>query len=344
MNNKLIMIFLLTFIFSCSRDNGDERNNNDRVPDVSVQIAQKEPYEPKMDFTGNIKPYREANLGSAIPGRIEKLYFSEGDHVSKGALIGQLSGETAAMARYEYKTLQKDYERTARLRERESATQQDYDHIKGKYKAAKARYDFFKKNSEIRAPFSGVIVEYLVNEGETFSFSPGLEPGYSHASGIARLMQMNPVKVKIDVSENLIPEIHNNNIEPFITTDVYPDEIFEGEISFIRPVLSTASRTATVEVTVNNPENKLMPGMYAKVSLEMEKDSLVFIPRHAVLDRKEGRGNLWLIKNGYATQQQVTIIDEHNGKMALRGIHEGDSIVVSGLHALKENIKVNIRE
>ena len=343
MNNNLIIIFLLILTISCSRNNEVENNNNDEAPNVGIQIAQKEAYEHTLDFTGSIKPYREANIGSAIPGRIEKLHYSEGDRVKKGSLIAQLSGETAAMARYEYETLQKDYERSARLRERGTATQQDYDHIKGKYKAAEARHEFFKNNSEIRAPFSGMIVEHLVNEGETFSFSPGLEPGYSHASGIARLMQLNPAKVKIDVSENLIPELHKN-IETVIKTDVYPDEIFEGEISFIRPILSTSSRTATVEITVDNPENKLMPGMYAKVSLEMDKDSLVFVPRHAITDRQEGKGNLWLIKDGHAIQQQTTIIDEHDGKMALKGIQEGDSIVVSGLHALMENMKVRVRE
>ncbi len=343
MNNKPVLILLLILAISCNRNNDTKNNHTDSTPPVSVLIAEKELYKPKFTFTGTIKPFREANLGAAIPGRVEKLHFSEGDFVTKGSLIAQLSGEATAMARHEYEILKKDYQRIARLREKGSSTQQDYDHIKAKFKAAEAKYEFFKNNSKIRAPFSGVIVEYLVNEGETFSFSPGLEPGYSHVSGIVRLMQMNPVKINIDVNEKLIPEL-NNIVKTTITTDVYPDEIFEGEISFIRPVLSPASRTAMVEITVDNPGNSLMPGMFARANLEMEKDSLVFLPRHALLDRENMTASVWLIKNGRATKQETTIMLEHNGKMAVKNIQHGDTVVVSGLHALTENKKVRFGE
>jgi len=339
MNKRLILIFLVISTFSCNRNEDITNNSNDNSKGVSVLIAEKEIYKPVMTYTGTIKPYREANLGTAIPGRIERLYFSEGDRVSKGSLIVQLSGEATAMARYEYETLKKDYERVERLRERGSVTQQDYDHIKAKYKAAKAKYDFFKNNSEVRAPFSGVIVEYLVNEGETFSFSPGLEPGYSHSSGIVRLMQMDPVKVSIDVNETLIPNL-NKVKQTEITTDAYPDERFEGKITFLRPVLSPVSRTATVEITVDNPDNKLMPGMFARVKLEMAEDSLVFLPRHIVTDRENQTGYVWLIKNGKAIRKQTNIIKEHNGRFAVTGILQGDTIVVSGLYELSEGKEV----
>ncbi len=340
MNKKLILIFLVISTFSCNRDEGITNNNDDNSKGVSVLIAEKVSYKPVITYTGTIKPYREANLGTAIPGRIERLYFSEGDRVSTGSLIVQLSGEATAMARYEYETLKKDYERVERLRERGSATQQDYDHVKAKYKAAKAKHDFFKNNSEVRAPFSGVIVEYLVNEGETFSFSPGLEPGYSHSSGIVRLMQMDPVKVSIDVNETLIPKL-NKVKQTEITTDAYPDERFEGKITFLRPVLSPASRTAAVEITVNNPDNKLMPGMFARVKLEMAEDSLVFLPRHIVTDRDNQTGYVWLIKNGKAIRKQTTIIKEHNGRFAVTGILQGDTIAVSGLHELSDGKEVS---
>lgn len=342
MNKKPVLILLMILAISCNMDNDTTDSHTDSTPQVSVLIAEKELYKPKLPFTGTIKPFREANLGAAIPGRVEKLHFSEGEFVTKGSLIAQLSGEAAAIARHEYEILKKDYERIARLREKGSSTQQDYEHIKAKFKAAEAKYDFFKKNSEIRAPFSGVIVEYLVNEGETFSFSPGLEPGYSHASGIVRLMQMNPVKINIDVNERLIPEL-DNIIKTAIKTDVYPNEIFEGKISFIRPVLSTASRTATVEIMVDNPGKKLMPGMFARVNLEMEKDSLVFLPRHALFDRDDMTAFVWIIENGYATKRQTAIMFEHNGKMAIKNIEKEDSVVISGLHALTENIKVHVR-
>lgn len=341
MIKKTVLFFMVILLFSCNSNDKDENDYQNDVSEVSVIIAEKESFRPVLTFTGTIKPFREANLGTAIPGRVEKLYFSEGDWVNKGALLVQLSGEATAMARYEYETLKKDYERVERLRERGSATQQDYDHVKAKFKAAEAKYDFFKSNSEVRAPFSGVIVEYLVNEGETFTFSPGLEPGYSHASGILRLMQLNPVKATINVGENIIPQL-DNIIEVSISTDVYTNEEFEGEITFIKPVLSPASRTAPVEVTINNPDNKLMPGMFARVNLKMEEDSLVFVPRHAVLDKDERTGYVWMIKRSKAKKIQINILDEHNGRFAVTGIRHGDTIAVSRINALIENMDVKV--
>lgn len=341
MIRKTITYFLVIIAFSCNNNNED---NNDKQPDetnVAALIADKDIYRPSLSFTGNISPFREANLGTAIPGKVKKLHFAKGEYVPKGSLIVQLSGEAATMARHEYESLNKEYERIARLHEKESATKQDYDQVKAKFKAAKSKYEFFKNNSEIRAPFSGVVAEYLVNEGETFTFSPGLEPNYSHTSGIVRLMQMDPVKVKIDVSENLIPQL-DNVIKTTIKTDVFPKKQFKGNISFIKPVLSTSSRTATVEVTVENPKNKLMPGMFARVNLKMGVDSLIFIPRHAILERENKTGYLWAIKNGRSQKQRVSVILEQNGKFAIKGIQQGDTIAVSGLNNLTENKIVNI--
>ncbi len=340
-NIKIVTAIL--FIVSC---NVNDKNDKELIDDdgviVSVHEASKEEHRSQLMFTGTVKPYREANLGSAIPGRIENILYPEGSYVSKNDLVVRLSGEATAMSRYEYETLKKDYERVARLRESESTTQQEYDHIKAKYKAAEAQYLFFKNNSEIRAPFSGVIVEHLVNEGETFSFSPGLEIGYSHTSGIIRLMQLDPVKVVIDVNENLIPGL-NKNIRPEITTDVYPDEVFQGKISFIKPVLSKSSRTAEVEIIVDNDKNMLMPGMYSRVNIELGVDSLFFLPRHAVLERENSRGYVWLIKNEIAEKKTVSVIDEVEGKIAVKGLKEGDYVAISGLHALEENTKVRVK-
>ncbi|MEA3318047.1 MAG: efflux RND transporter periplasmic adaptor subunit, partial [Bacteroidota bacterium] len=239
--NLYLVILLLATVFSCTKKEKSESVKTENIiPITTIKSVEKE-YSPILNYTGTAFANKEANLGTTLPGRVEKTFFAKGTKVKKGALLVQLSNELYSQALIERNTLAKDYNRVDRLRKKGSVSVQDYDHVKAKYEAAKEKTEMMRKSSEIRAPFDGTIVDYLVNEGENFLFSPSFKAGYSHTSGIVQLMQLNIIKIKININEKDIAKIKNGQ-DAKIVFDAYPKDIYKGNINSINPILSTLTR------------------------------------------------------------------------------------------------------
>ncbi len=337
-------IFISLLLLSCNSKTEKEVNTENEAIAVNTIIAKKQAYQHELSYAGTIKPFKEANLGTSLPGRVEKIYYPKGAYVQKGNLLVKLSGELATQAMIEYETIKKDFERVSRLHEKGSVTQQDYDHTKAKLEASEAKYQLLLKNSEIRAPFSGVVVEYLVQEGENFLFSPSLEAGYSHTSGILKLAQLHPLIVEIDVNEKDILKIAEG-MSCTVYPNAAPDKIFEGKIKYINPLLSTRSRTATVEIHIENKEMLLKPGMFAQVTIPLAADTAVAVPLTALYkDAGSGGEYVFSVVNNIAYKKPVERISIKEDMVFVKGIKEGEIIVSHGKNKLFNESKVNIIE
>lgn len=310
---------------------------------VTTAVATSRSYHPELIYSGTAHPYREANLGTTLPGRVEKIHFQEGDFVKKDQLIVELSAELYAQALAEKNTLEKDYERLQRLKKKGSVSQQKYDHVKAKYEAAKAKARMMKKNCEIRAPFSGTIVDYLVEEGENFMFSPSLQPGYSHTSGVVKIMQLNKLKIKIKVNEKDLPKIKTGQ-QVKILFDAFPDSPFKGIVDKIKPILSTATRTGEVEIRINNFDKKIKPGMYAKAFIQLPETTNVFIPINSIY-RQPGTGNnyVFVVQNKTVSKKPIQKLYTRGENVAVKGVRNNVKVVVHGKNKLNDGDQVIIK-
>ncbi len=343
MKRIIIALAILATLHSCNTaDNKDPEGDEKSRVVVTTEKSTERSYFPQLNYTGVSYAVREANLGPTLPGKVEKIHHKKGDYVDKGELLVELSGEMYAQALAEKKTLEKDYERTARLREKGSVTQQDYDHVKAKYEAAKAKARMMKKNSEVRAPFAGTIVDYLVKEGENFLFSPGLKVGYSHTSGIVQLMKLDKLTVEIDVNEKDIGKVHEGQ-EAIVVFDAFPDDSLKGEVKNIDPALSTATHTGKAEIEVHNKDRKLKPGMYARVILKQDETTDVFVPMNAVY-RQSGTGNRFVFveEDGVVKRIPVEQIYTRGDSVAVDGLKGNKNVVVHGKNKIMDGDSVTV--
>ncbi|PID29990.1 MAG: efflux transporter periplasmic adaptor subunit [Candidatus Cloacimonadota bacterium] len=300
-------------------------------------------YNENLESSGTIFANKEANLGAAIPGRIEKINIEEGEFVKKGELIAQLSDETLIMQGIEYKTLQKDFERSKRLFKKGSLPEQKFDHVKAKYEASKERYNLIKKNTEIRAPFSGIVVEHMLNEGETFLLiNPGLIPGYSHANGIVRLMQLSPIKTVIEINEKDIERV-KEGFSATIDLDAYKNQVFTGKVSRIYDMLNPATHTIKVEILIKNEDRKLKPGMFGHVTLELDEKEGMFIPSNSII-HQSGTGQYYVYKleNNIAKRVDIKKISTKDDLTCITGLNKGDIVVTGGKYKIKDGTKVEV--
>ncbi|HKL38235.1 MAG TPA: efflux RND transporter periplasmic adaptor subunit [Bacteroidales bacterium] len=340
----LILVMWGILLSSCGQKE-EQAQQETQVPEqVTTVRSEQRTYHPRLTYGGTLYAYREANLGTTLPGRVEKIHYEEGRTVKEGSLLVELSSELYAQALAEKNTLEKDFNRTSRLREKGSVTQQKYDHVKAKYQAAVAKARMMRKNCRIRAPFDGTIVDYLVREGENFMFSPSLKPGYSHTSGIVQLMQLDRLKVEVDINENDLPHIKEGQ-QARVAFDAYPDTTLRGTVTHIDPILSTSTHSAKVEVTIDNRNGTFKPGMYARLSIRLPEKTNVFVPVNAII-RQEGTGKdyVFIVENNRAVKKPVRKIQNHEELVAVEGIDENRQVIVQGKSKLNDSDPVTVKE
>lgn len=346
----LFAVFLsAVMIFPCCAEEdaqeNDNQNNQRKAIPIRVAKSAKAEFTDQIELKGTFFPYKEANLGTSMPGRIEKFHFPQGAFVNKGDLLAELSAELKTQAIIELNALKRDYQRLARLKDRGSVSQMDYDHLKARLEASEVKTEMLEKNTSIIAPFSGIIVEYLVEEGENFFFNINIEPGYSHTSGILRLMQINPLKVVVEVNERELQRIHvGKNVK--VICEAFDENLeLNGHISFIKPKLSTITRTARVEIKVQNPQNRIFPGMFARVIIDTEEHKGVKVPLNAIY-RQPGTPEdyVYKIENDTAYRIAIERRKVFGDMIFVEGIEKDIKIATEGKNRLIHGSHVKVIE
>ncbi|MFP4664921.1 MAG: efflux RND transporter periplasmic adaptor subunit [Bacteroidales bacterium] len=340
-----VFIFTLALLVSaCTEDDSEKDKNEDKAIPVMTAIARQESYQNELTFSGTVFAMREANLGSSMPGKVERFHYPRGSHVSKGDTLVSLSSEMLTQAKIEQQALEKDFQRIKRLYEKNSVSEMEYDHLKAKLDASRVKTRMLQKNTSVVAPFSGIIADYLIEEGENFFFTLNADPGYSHTSGILRLMQINPVKVEIQINEKQQDKIQKGQ-KVRITPDAFPDRSYTGVVHYIKPMLSTMTRATTVEIKVPNPGNRLKPGMYVRCMADAGQRDGIFVPMDAVF-RQSGTPEeyVWLVKKDSVIRQQIRRIDTRGERIIVDSVADGDTVVVKGKNKLENGRKIKITQ
>jgi len=339
-----ILVFITVIIASCTSKKPADNTRNEK-PVIKTAKVEESNYIPVLTFSGSVKAFREANLGAVLPGRIEKLYFEEGDNVKAGDIIAEMSAEMLMQAQAENTALKKDFERLSHLKDKGSVSDMNYDHVKAQYEASDAKVAMLKKNTQIKAPFSGIIAAVNVKEGENFSFVPtGLDlNNLSLASGIVKLMQVNPIKIEIEIGEKDLSKIKIGQAAT-ITLDAYPEKKFTGKVHYIKPVLSGTTHTATVEIEVSNPGMIMKPGMYAGVTITAPAISGMFIPSNAIL-KQEGMGEefVYVLVKNTAHRINIKRVYVSEDKVAVVGLQAGQEVITYGKNKLSEGTEVSVK-
>ncbi len=249
--------------------------------------------------TGTLEATNTVEVGTQVSGVIEKLHVDFNSEVKKGQLIAELDKSTLlsslenaeadvnrAQAEYDYQ--ESNLARMKVLMDQEMLADSDYDLAEYNYKtskaslkSAKANFDKAKRNlsyATIYSPIDGVVLNRAVEEGQTVAASMNTPELYTITNDLS-IMQ-----VEADVDEADIGMVKLDQRVDF-TVDAFPDDTFTGEVSEVRlqPTETSNVVTYTVIVTVNNPEQKLKPGMTASITDYVEEASdVLLLPGKAI--------------------------------------------------------------
>lgn len=298
-----------------------------------------------IGYDGTTFASREANLGAGIPGRVERINYKVGDRVPKGALVAELSDELLRQTQIEYTTLKKDYERLKRLEEKGSVPAMTYDHVKAQYEAAAARMEMVKSSTQIKAPFSGILADRMMEEGEVYFINPGLKMGYSMRSGIVRLMKLDPMVVRMQVNENELVNL-KPGMKAVITFRTFEGLEIVGKIREITPMLSTMTHTATVEALFANPKHRILPGMFANVQMTLPNQKGIAVPLQSIVKEvSDDRDYVYLVNaDSVIVRHQVELIQTVGDEAVVAGIPENSLVLTEGKGKTKPGQKVTYVE
>jgi membrane fusion protein (multidrug efflux system) len=330
---------------------------------IAVAAERLEPasLRPRARLAGVLEARRGVALFAETRGRVLEIGAEELDRVEAGQVLVRVDPTLArvaleraeaavARAESELELAQLNLERRRSLVARDVSSEADLDTAENAERIAaaalrearamrdEARDQLAKK--VIRAPFEGVLRTFEVEVGE-----------YVHdGQELAELLDLASVRMTVGVTDTQIVDIRPGSLVQ-LDVEALPGERFAGTVLRVGSASDPDTRKFPVEIEVANPEERLLPGMVARVTLELgDEEPVLLVPRDAAIDEFGLRFVYVLEPNGSQTvarRRRVRLRDVAFAPGVLRvdeGLEPGEIIAVTGLRQLSDGAPVEMRE
>lgn len=315
------------------------------VQTVSTTTAVSEQWQPKLEAVGSVRAINGADLSAEVSGIVESLNFESGTDVEKGALLIQLRADDDIARLHALEASENlaalNYERDLKQLKVQAISQAAVDTDAANLANAKAQtaaQQALVDKKIIRAPFSGHLGIRQVDVGQY------LQPG----AAIVTLQQLDPIFIDFTLPEQSLAQIAADQ-KVTAKIEALKGLAFDGTISAINSKVDEGTRSLQVRASFKNPDHKLLPGMFANVSVDVgNPEKAVTLPQAAItynpygntiyiVDRSDPKKlsvRQSFVKTGAVRGDQVAV---------LSGLKEGDEVVTSGQIKLRNGspIKVN---
>ena len=302
-------------------------------PKVTTSVVHIQAVDQQSVFTGNVEGYAVNNITPQQPRRITRLLVDVGDRVAAGQKVAELDNAALAQAKAQYENTKANYERSNELYQFGGESKANWEAMKTSYEVAKSTYENLLENTTLVSPISGVITARNYDIGDMCGGQP-----------IFVVQKINPVKIKISVSESLYTHI-KKGMEVEVEFDALPEQKFTAKVSRITPSIDPSTRTFPVELVLANAKEIVKPGMYARVTMNYGTRQNIVVPDLAVV-KQLGSGNRYIYvynQDGTVAYKKVELGRRFGDKYEiLSGIADGDVVVTSGQVALKDGIAVEV--
>lgn len=309
-----------------------------------------------LSATGYVEADVKADLSPKITSKITALYVNEGDKVKMGQVLARLDrtdlDAQLADARAGWENAAAELKRQQALLRAGLTSQSAVDAAIANEASTRAKVRYVQAQedySEIRAPFAGRVIAKRAHVGE--AVSPYGAPGQGSSSGgaIVTLVDFSTLYVGADVNETNLGRLKPRQPAE-ITLDAYPDHVYHGHLMQIIPTADRSKGTVKVKVAFENPDEKILPDMSARVNFTekptagAEKKTHVLVPRSAVVTR-EGATGIFRIQDGRATFSAVRTGSENEGQVeVLQGLQGGERLVADAEKTgVKSGDKVKVK-
>ncbi len=263
---SILLISVALFAISCANKTEEKTTEKNAVTiPVRTETIVKTTFNHFIEVTGVVEPEQYAFISPESPGQIKKILVSEGQTVSKGQVLIKLN--TAVIdGKIQQVESQLDlakitYEKQDELwNNKHVGSEIQFLKAKAQKEGLESQLEALKSQKDmaiIEAPFSGIIDKINLKEGELAS--PGMQ--------LIQLVNLDKMKIKSEVSEQLLPVIHKGD-SVLISFPTYKDIEITAPIYRTGNIINPANRTFTVEVKIKNIDKKLKPFMISTLKIK----------------------------------------------------------------------------
>jgi RND family efflux transporter MFP subunit len=321
---------------------------------VSVEAARVESWPPVLTEIGTLRAFQGVTVAPQVAGVVTGIHFDSGDDVEEGALLVSIddSVEQADLSNNaaQLKNANLAFDRQKSLVAGGNTPQSSVDSaIAARDSAAAAveRTRAIIAQKAIRAPFAGRLGLRTVDIGQFVAVGAAL----------TTLQRLDPIFADFTAPEGDLARLAVG--QPVsIAVDAYPGRTFEGKITAVDARVSAESRNVTVRAQFENPDAKLLPGMFANVAVTTgEPVKVLTLPRTAAIYSLYG-DNVFVVKAGAPSADAPSdkpglVVERRFVKFGstrgeriavVTGLSEGDQVVTAGQVKLQNNSPVVIDE
>jgi multidrug efflux system membrane fusion protein len=319
-------------------------------PEVSVAVPLQQSVVPYEVLTGNTVAFATVDLVARVEGFLTQIGYKDGDFVKKGDLLFQIDPTiyAAKVAQAEAELVsakallvqaQAEFTRQETLLRQNVSAQNTYDTAKAKRDSSAANVDNQTANlavakanlgyTTVQAPFDGVVTKHLITVGELV--------GASTATKLATIIQLDPIYVTFNMSEQDVLKIRENlkhrlTLEELakvpLDVGLMNEEGFphQGFLNYVSPEVDAATGTILVRGLFKNPNRNLLPGFFTRIRVPMALGAspVLLIPNRVIAEDQAGKYALVLSKDNVVEQRRIK-----TGQLLVGGLR----VVTDGLKA-----------
>lgn len=315
-----------------SSEGKNDKNTVEEKPMVDIEKVNARSVAQMAQYTATVEAFKTNNITTSTTNRIKHILVDVGSVVSAGQQVVVLDNVNIEQLKVRLDNTEREYNRAVQLLEIGGGTQQSVDQLKTELDAARRQYTNMVENTVLVSPINGVVTARNYDPGDMTSTLP-----------ILTIEQLKPVKVLVNVNENDFAKVHKG-MKAEIKLDVYGDELFTGKVALIHPTINPDTRTFTVEINIDNRDERVRPGMFARVSLSFGEATHVVVPDRAVV-KMSGSGNkyVYVYEDGKVSYNKVELGQRlDNSYEVLSGVDDGDNVVISGQSRLADGAEVEL--
>lgn len=348
--NILYLFYVLVLFFAiigCGNGEPEKTTDSKKAPTAgrdkpsyTTKKIEVQKITDKVRAVGTVAAYQEVQISPEISGKIKKIHFSVGDNVGQGDLLLEIDDESRLISVQKRRALlkkagaanrkaSKDARKGGTLFKEGVISDSESDDIEldrqisdAELNLARAELRATEKNlrdTKIRAPYAGKVALKNVEVGKLVT------PGQN----LLTLVDIRKVKIFVNISELDINKISKGS-EAEVMLDSLSGEVFSGIVETVGLKADDFTRTFPVEIVVLNEQEKLLPGMVARVTVKSKNPKkVVIIPKKAV--RTINGMKVAYVLNGDKPEQRRLYLGADMGDQVIveKGLAEGENLIVS---------------
>jgi membrane fusion protein (multidrug efflux system) len=303
-----------------------------------------------LTLTGTLMANQEADVAADVSGKIDRTYVERGTFVARGSALATVDARSLSLSKSEARAqmgalkaqsdqAQSDCVRADNLFRSGGISRAEYDRLSAQCQAtdwskqaAEARAHLADKafsDSVIRAPFSGVVVERFVTQGE-----------YVHPdTKVVVLSDVDTLRLQLSVPESAVANVTEGRAVRFHVAS-FPEREFSASVQYVGAALRKASRDLIVEAVADNVDHALRPGMFATAKIAVGSYKAAVVPVSALRDEESTR-RIFVVKAGQLEERVVETGDVKGEEIAvLHGVAPGERIAKTITGDVRDGVRV----